>query len=176
MLQRTRHFLALVLPIVCLLAIGLGTEATATLAPAPMQTQPPQDRWKMPDTPDASDLNNYPTCTAKSITGLQHCISALDYYRSATVEVYRLRVTAYLRQLKEFDKKVERGHASGTLNDEDYDALHDNLSDELADASVIDGKYMVPYKGRLDELKKDTNSDQSAIDYCRKTMNCPASG
>ena len=130
----------------------------------------------MPDSPDARDLNNYPPCTAKSIPGLRQCISALDYYRSATVEVYRLRVTGYLRQLKDFDKRVERAHAIGTLNDDDYAALHDNLREEIDDASVIDGKYMVPYNGRMAELMADANTDKSAIEYCRSTMNCPATG
>ncbi len=110
--------------------------------------RPPLTLSDLPSPPQADDLKTeLPECKiteGDKLLLLRRCRSDLEAFRSGVLEVYNQKIQRYIAQLKKVDASLQVQHASRTISPDEYEKLHDKISDALDSASA-GGALMDPY-------------------------------
>lgn len=129
----------------------------------------------MPQQPDSTGLgkSQFPWCTIQeSMDALEDCRTSLEAYRSDVLEEYNDDVQTYIAALKSADTSLRSLRSSGQITQQAFDGEHEQIANELADASDLHGTYLRPYRERMNDYSDDINCVIKAEEHCRVTLSC----
>jgi len=136
----------------------------------------PDPDYLLPAKPDFSQISGrYPTCdiTTKSVSVLEKCRSDLEDFRNYVLEPFNNRtLKRYVAKLKKASTDLEYRHAKGKISAARYRTLHQEIADELDNATNHDGDYLNSYREYVNKYQDDVQRVLHRQDICRHVLGC----